>query len=896
MQEVDIEKASFYLEPPEIKGANSKSVIWVGRTDFYCRDEKINSDEPYLLLGFDTEFKTPPTALTRDQIKQGKATYTVLSYQFHAKLCSPKGEALTWQGIHCPLNGQRLSIKEFIIFALGLGARNFDIKKLPTKIYLVGHFTRADVPAFSDFREHLQELNNLRNTFVNTDKPISLDFFENTGSSESIKISLFLRDTMLLTPQASKSLKALGQLVGVPKINLSENRAEQKHLIANMDKLRHENWPLFEKYALNDALICLRYIEEIIALYEVLTGKHKVPITLTSIGIDLLITNWAKRGHKNYLELVGKEQIEDRYFNKRLNRMIKSKKDVSIDVVHHSSDFINETYHGGRNEQFWFGPCFEDTWTDYDLSGAYPTAMALIKKPLWKELKHTKSLNDFKATTLGFAHVEFKFNKSVRYPSLPVRTPFGLIFPLEGESYCSSPEIVVALSLGAKIKIKEGVVIPTDSNFYVFREFITECIQNRNTEAKNNKKSLKALFWKEISNSSYGKTAQGLREKRVYDLRDQDTKILPPSKITNPVYASFITSFIRALLAEVMNSLPSDSMVFSCTTDGFLTNAKATDIEISAKGELAKIFIESRLNLVNKREFLEVKHQINKPLGWKTRGQATLIAGSPQDDGSHIVLAKGGIRIQEGLETVEDQNEEIIKLFFDRTPNHKIPIETLTGMRDIVERKADLVSKVFDKQLNMEYDWKRQPKSIGMSGEYNHVFFSTRPWVSTNQFLSIRDGIESFYANDNFLCVKDIDTFNLLANHIETTSGLSKESAKYLHKKDGDLKRLRQAVCSAWTQSKAGFSIDDRSISYQVFAEYLTDIGIPCKKADVENAKKKEFTPHIVPPTVRVKNLMYILRRDFPSIKVKDFLDVNSCLNAIRINNFSNCNFTKLVK
>jgi hypothetical protein len=47
---------------------------------------------------------------------------------------------------------------------------------------------------------------------------------------------------------------------------------------------------------------------------------------------------------------------------------------------------ISECYHGGRNEQFWFGPAFDDTWIDYDLAGAYPTSMAAIGTPLWDEI------------------------------------------------------------------------------------------------------------------------------------------------------------------------------------------------------------------------------------------------------------------------------------------------------------------------------------------------------------------------------------------------------------------------------------------------------------------------------------------------------------------------------
>ena len=85
---------SVYLEPSELKGVDSKSDIWVEREDFYCAGDGGKSTKsrgksieniPYLILGFDTEFKSPDQSVTPDQIKSGDAKYKVLSYQFHAK-------------------------------------------------------------------------------------------------------------------------------------------------------------------------------------------------------------------------------------------------------------------------------------------------------------------------------------------------------------------------------------------------------------------------------------------------------------------------------------------------------------------------------------------------------------------------------------------------------------------------------------------------------------------------------------------------------------------------------------------------------------------------------------------------------------------------------------------
>ncbi len=190
--------------------------------------------------------------------------------------------------------------------------------------------------------------------------------------------------------------------------------------------------------------------------------------------------------------------------------------------------------------------------------------------------------------------------------------------------------------------VKRGVIVPSDPKTRIFGAFIKECLEHR---IQAGSKTLEGLFWKEISNSTYGKTAQGLRKKRVYDMRDRTTKELPPSKITNPFFAAYITSFTRAILGEIINSLRPDTYVFSCTTDGFLTTAGEEEINKAQQGDLCKLFEKSREMLTGIASVLEQKHAIRKPLGWRTRGQATLIPGNnpDKDDGFNIVLAKGGI-------------------------------------------------------------------------------------------------------------------------------------------------------------------------------------------------------------------------------------------------------------
>ncbi len=67
----------FWIEPPELNNKNSKSSIWVESNDFYCFSQgdseisqKSHESTHYVLVGFDTEFKTPSVPLSPSEVKE----------------------------------------------------------------------------------------------------------------------------------------------------------------------------------------------------------------------------------------------------------------------------------------------------------------------------------------------------------------------------------------------------------------------------------------------------------------------------------------------------------------------------------------------------------------------------------------------------------------------------------------------------------------------------------------------------------------------------------------------------------------------------------------------------------------------------------------------------------
>src|SRR5690606_33830600 len=103
---------------------------------------------------------------------------------------------------------QRLTLAEFLGIAVGSLIEKFPDVKVPKSIYLLGHFIRADFPAFSDFKDNARLTSNVRSTFVSIDSAIPVRFGE--AENPIAEFNVIVRDTILLAPSNAKSLADIG--------------------------------------------------------------------------------------------------------------------------------------------------------------------------------------------------------------------------------------------------------------------------------------------------------------------------------------------------------------------------------------------------------------------------------------------------------------------------------------------------------------------------------------------------------------------------------------------------------------------------------------------------------------------------------------------------------------
>lgn len=810
--------------------------------------------EDKLYIGFDTEYTNLKEVM--DQMEEDSKKNLYLSYQFTARW---KGQ--TWENVGFPKENHRLSMVEFICWVLSECPffKDDPNLKLPQSIFLVCHYSRADLPSFREFFDKKTKKNfvNLRRTIVtaNQGAPIKLPIIFR-GQTSLVKVGI--RDTFLLAPSTSKSLDALGELIGSHKLSLSDDELKR------MDVLRREDLQRFKDYSQMDSRIALEFSERIADLSEVFGKERYIPTTLTSLGVVFLKQLWKDAGFDE-LKILGKEKITGSFRHWKTGKHGKKTVRVSNTQRHLFAPLATECYHGGRNEQYFFGAGVVGNWTDYDLPNAYPTGMSQLGTPKWDELRLSTDVEELSRHRLSFAQVEFKHPEGIRFPVLPVRGDNSVLFPMEGTSFCCGPEILLARSLGVEMKVLLGVIIPEEEE-KPFGKYLRHCFEKRDEAKKQGNEVLNQL-WKELANSMYGKLAQGLRKRTVYSIEKGGSEDLPECSITTPFYAAFTTSFCRAVLGEILNKLPSSVSVCSCTTDGFLSNASDEEIREATSGVLAQQYLHAHRYFNPEKEFiLESKSVIQQPMGWRTRGQATLL---PSELPEKFVLAKAGLK-PEG-HNKSDYNRWIIEKFPSRVYGEKYPVRSFVSVRDMFEEESDLYSIVALISVSMDFDWKRRVDhgslSIRQISSRDHVFFETLPWGTAQESENCKKHWKDF-SKTNEVCLKSVEDVHNFLSFLEFQKVMVKRPGRNNPRKGNvPMKMFRGWFARAYVNGSYGLPAPDtRRPSYRELEEFFAERGLEGMFGALSNSRRNPVDPpNMIPASPDVVRLVEDIQRLIPS-------------------------------
>lgn len=827
-----------------------------------------------------------------------------------------------------PAKEDRPRLKKALIAIVTQAIEHKLIQAEPERIEVVTFGGRFDLPALGDFDEIKTQVDSASGHLmtVHADTSIVLDWGEVNAEREAqrkareearaadapastretliladgagcTRIDVRFIDTMAYVPPGT-SLRTVGDMIGLKKLDI-----DPPYSIERMAEFLQADKPAFDAYAMRDAEIAVHYFIQIQDFARDRLGVKRLPATASGLALRWFLDGLTP---EEWMTSFGLHRIRREHYDIKKDRYLSKSVVEPIPMLSICNDLITRCYHGGRNECLTLGPTDPalGTITDFDLAGAYTTGLVDLPAIDFDNPEHSKNLQDFLDNKVGFALVEFEHPPDVRLPVLPVRDgDRGLVTPLKGESYATAPEIQVAHALGVQMRVRMGVYYPTvdtgkpeDRLFYPFVRRVREMRDEFKREEKERagragdkvRKSLKEQLVKLLGNSVYGRIAQGLRPKTAYDARGREYVELRPSPITNSAYAAHATGFIRAVLAEILNRIPREHVIASVTTDGFLTSADVEDIDLS--GPMCRRYQQLCDWVLPGSQMLEVKHRVGQVLAMKTRGQLTtrIDAAKPEYIGmskplDEIVIAKAGVQPQVEIKRGDDpevirrrQNEVMLDMYLARTPASQVTVRSFPGIRDQIEKGAEMIKRARVQRMSLEPDMKRRlvnPRELLVASRgVTHLAADSVPWNTLAEFQSARAGMDRFRQKHAMKTIADFNIYEgILVEGLARSDARRQGRAAPNNSKDGSLGTLRRAFLRAVAKRVLGSTID---LSGPALAEKLRSLGLPTNSQHVKDAGRSnaKLIQYCVPRTPEVMAMCAVLVEAFPDADVDQFL------------------------
>lgn len=792
-----------------------------------------------LLIGFDTEYTSEHPSAQHGEVLEFDPD-TIIS-KGNRVLCisyalySPAtGQRFSGMVPIPPSRKRRWSLKQFteqvLDAALGAGMitperlraaddRHPKARRDGLRIILVGHFTRADLPGFSDFNKLKRKFSAVRKTYTTIMSP---HVFTARPGRHRAQVSVMMRDTRLLTPAGYGALADIGKMLGLPKLSVPQVRDETGAMvpgIERMDLVQQHHPDAFETYARRDAEVALTYLTKV---HELATevGVPEFPATIGGLAVKMF-----RNGSGDFEGFMGR--VPDPESRSKL---------ILHPAITDAQGMWANGFHGGRNQAFAHGifdaPAGRQ-WHDIDVAAAYATAMATIPTIDWDSDSRPRRLEDIATTTAAtVSRVRFRFPPETRFPCLPVRAGAGLLFPLEGETTTTGIELVAAIAMGAEIEVLGAhrfEFIAGGAHEYAG---FTARIAELRARFKGSNPLFEKLA-KEAGNSLYGKTAQAVAAMRTerpdrsmqFDTLLGERMELPPSPVTSPVHAAITTATIRAVLSEILTSLPADRQVLSVTTDGFLTDATLDEAMAATAGPICAHFKRALQAVAPGKPLLEVKHRAATVAVARTRGAFTVTP--PEGYDVPPISARAGHRLDEAPSDAWAEVAEFVRLFRERGPETELAGKDFISVEDQWMADADLVRLPARRRVNFDYDFGCQP--IAVTEAHGLLRFATRPWRCVRAWRVARDAHASLRKAGGHL--KGIDDWRRISSEVNSAGGTSITTA--------------EEGCLLWLRAMAAVHLcgKGKAMTLKEGAAAITELGLPTTaqqmKASGKNARMR---------------------------------------------------------
>ena len=447
------------------------------------------------------------------------------------------------------------------------GAYNIPVKET---VYLVCHFAQAELQHIPDLWKQLKVRVFQKSMYAEWEAP---EDYECSGEAKIGRAKLKIVDSYAHFPYG---LDKIAKSIGTEKVSLEGlDGLPEAFWKNNMRLLLDKHREAFERYARQDCEILVRAFNQ------------RRQWFIENFGIDILRASTIAQASsqvfttKFLTKPVEPVKLEWTCFSRQVGGEWRTgwKRTWVYNGSKDKRYFAMKCYWGGRREAFVRGLINEpvEVW---DVKSMYPT-MAKLPLPVedteWFYLEGLNNLQSI-ADGVGFVHCQFSFPPETDYPCLPVfdsRFP-KLVFPLEGESWCTTYELNLALKMGCKIsQVKAWVFYPTSQEKnHPLKAFVEHFFQ---LKSQNPEGSMVYETSKLLMNALIGKfcqrdpeysieTYQNVLASLGYDY-NQFHEILKHlkarQKLKNPVnvgscwapeWASLILGSSRAVISEIMET------------------------------------------------------------------------------------------------------------------------------------------------------------------------------------------------------------------------------------------------------------------------------------------------------------------------------------------------------
>lgn len=683
-------------------------------------------------------------------------------------------------------------------------------------------------------------------------------------------ITLNFRDTMAQAPAGYKGLEALGDAINLPK--LKDEDLDKEH----MDRVLADKPSLFFEYASRDSVITLLYSSSVYG-YNKEMGVSLMSSSTKSI-CEIMMDYLGCKTVEEY-DRIGRGLMKvDKGKVKNPNGpgfLEESNKEPITALTGEIQSYASQSFHGGLNTSSYIGYIKEKT-VDYDLQNAYPTAMALLEDidyedPVEQEFNDTyldlkpwfdRAVADYNPMTPILARVKFEFPKDVKFPCIPQNVAGRLLSVRQfgfrdGEDvvYAAGPEIYLALQMGAKVYCQRGFKLnrmvrpreddpsrtePSRSVAHAVKMLVDE--RGKAKKAHGNK-SLEELVMKVMVNGGYGKIAQNVIDKRTWSSKRQEMEGLRESAITDPVKATLITSYVRAMLYATMEQSHRESYTtYSGTTDGNISNI--TNVGILENFDLfgfTKITRTARVFLTGNPTIWEPKHEQDEFYNLTTRGN---MAWDEKGVNAHNSTKSG---FKSG--SIEDR-EWFLLSCLEREGRVRYADTKWTTFKEMTKDKTSFRTVDVVRNVSMDFDMKRKPIResfhtviVTVQGvDYEVANFDTEPFDNLDEAL--------LYEQKKKLCpvLRTQEHWNLFFAKVDSSA-----TGKQIRVKDGlEWSKLVSCVMGARTGLWTIPELSDTNTTVAQKCEWLNSLGLTPKKfkpSDWKNARRPERQVNALPIT-----------------------------------------------